>query len=71
MLQPLVQKYPAAYYCHVGANEHYVMFEGIRTRHGTMDEALQVCEGINERKGLPHINVHKSSTFNQRKSHVS
>lgn len=72
MLEPLVQKYPSAYYAHVGNNEHHVMFQGVRTRHSTMDEALQICENINDQQGLPHVNVYKSSTFNQRKKvHVS
>lgn len=69
------QKYESAYYCWncgYGSNvEHYVMFRGIRTRHATRDEALQICERINEQHGLPHVNVYKSSTFNQKDQYVS
>lgn len=67
MLQPLVQKYPSAYYAYVGTDKHYVMFEGIRTRHGTKDDALRVCEGINARHGLPDVNVDKSSQYHLKK----
>lgn len=72
--QPLVQKYKSAYYCsmHGAEVEHYVMFEGVRTRHSSMDEALQVCEEINRQRGLPNITVYRSSTFNTLKEdHVS
>lgn len=69
---PLVQKYPSAYYAYIGTSEHYVMFEGIRTRQSSKDDALRVCEGLNERYGLPHVNVDKSSTFHLlRKTNVS
>lgn len=71
MLKPLVQKYESAYYAYIGANEHYSMFEGVRRRHETQDLALQYCEKINTEHGLPHVNVYKSSTFTQGKSHVS
>lgn len=69
MLQPLVQKYPSAYYTYL-RDAHYVMFEGIRTRYETQDEALAICEASNDRHGLPHINVYRSSKFNQRKPNV-
>ena len=69
---PLVQKYKSAYYAYIGTDVHYVMFGGIRTRYASKDEALQICESTNDRHGLPHVNVYKSSTFNQtRKTHVS
>jgi hypothetical protein len=67
MLQPLVQKYPSAYYAYVGVDTHYVMFEGIRTRHATKDEALRICEETNARHGLPDVNVDKSSQYQPRK----
>jgi len=70
MNKPLEQKYESAYYLHI-RDEHYVMFDGIRTRHATQDEALRICEEINDRYGLPHVNVYKSSTFNQRNQNVS
>jgi len=71
MLKPLDQKYKSAYYQWIGSDAHYAMFDGIRTRCGTMDDALQLCEKLNDKYGLPHINVYKSSTFNQRGNHVS
>lgn len=69
-LQPFIQRYKSAYYCYIG-NEHYVMFDAVRVRYDTKDQALQVCEGINNRRGLPHINRERSSTFNQKEIYVS
>lgn len=54
------QKYKSAYYCYIGANEHYAMFEGIRSRHGSREEACRVCENINKANGLLNVNVYKS-----------
>ena len=68
--EPLKQKYKSAYYCFCN-DTHYVMFDAVRIRYDTKDIALQVCEGINNRRGLPHINVEKSSIFNQEENYVS
>lgn len=73
-MEPLVQKHRSAYYAYSkdGATEyHYVMFGGVRTRHSSADEALAICEGINQENDLPHVNAVRSSTFNQRKTYVS
>jgi len=43
------------------------MFEGIRTRHDSKDEALRICEETNARHGLPNINVDKSSQYQPKK----
>ena len=49
--QPLVQKYPWAYYCwvsHPGCEtEHYMMHKGIRTRHGSRAEVEALCKKAN------------------------
>lgn len=60
----MIQKYPSAYYCwiqHRGCErEHYMMFEGIRTRHSTKEEVIELqedqqgtrlaeCNAMNER----------------------
>lgn len=73
IMHPLEQKYKSAYYTHVGSTEHYMMFEGIRTRHSSEDEALRLCEETNRRHNLPNINVRRSSSFNTQKgnNHVS
>lgn len=74
MSKTFKQKSESAYYCWIpgyGSEvEHYVMFRGIRTRHATEDEALRICEKTNDRYGLPHVNVYKSSTFTEGKLHV-
>ena len=56
------QKYKSAYYTWVD-NAHYCMFEGIRSRHESRDEACRVCEVINKQHNLPNVNVYKSASF--------
>jgi len=63
MPEPIEQKYSSAYYAYKSPDYHYVIFQGIRSRHSSQDEALQLCEQLNERYGLPHVNVYKSSMF--------
>lgn len=70
-MQTFTQKYPSAYYAAGPLGEHYVMYNKIRTRYGSQDEALKVCEDTNEKYGLPNINVYRSSYFNRKDSHVS
>ena len=53
------QKYPSAYYCwiqHPGCErEHYMMFEGIRSRHSSKEEVIGLCMKINKEHGLPNV----------------
>ena len=57
----MIQKYPSAYYCyiqHPGCEcEHYMMFEGIRTRHSTKGEVIELCKKINAEHGLPNVTL--------------
>lgn len=55
----LEQKYQSAYYCWIPGytTEHYMMFRGIRTRHGSKEEAVEQCRIVNSRYGLPDITL--------------
>ena len=61
MLIPLEQKYKSAYYCWVSRPgypmEHYMMFMGIRTRHSTKEEVIDLCKKINAENNLPNITL--------------
>ena len=60
-LSTLTQKYPSAYYCYVpqiGAPTiHYMMCEGIRTRHSTKEEVIELCKKYNAEHNLPNVTL--------------
>ena len=60
-LTPLVQKYKSAYYCsiqHAGyPTEHYMMADGIRTRHSTKEEIIVLCKKYNKERNLPNVTL--------------
>jgi hypothetical protein len=55
------QKYTSAYYCwiqHRGCEvEHYMMFQGVRTRHSTKEEVIELCKKTNAEHGLPNVTL--------------
>lgn len=60
-MEALVQKYKSAYYCYIQTpgypTEHYMMFEGIRSRHETMAEVIALCRKINAEHKLPNVTL--------------
>jgi len=52
----MIQKYPSAYYCHIGT-EHYMMCEGIRSRHVTKEEVIGLCKKYNAEHNLPNVTL--------------
>lgn len=54
----LIQKWHSAYYCwvnHPSGIEHYMMSDGIKTRHSSKDEVIKLCNSYNAKHGLPTI----------------
>ena len=57
----MIQKYPSAYYCYRQypgyPSEHYMMCEGIQTRHSTKEEVIELCKKYNAKHNLPNITL--------------
>lgn len=60
-MNTLTQKYTSAYYCYIQRpgcdTEHYMMSSGIRSRHGSKEEVIELCKRYNALHNLPNVTL--------------